>query len=137
MREIPESDWKVSRKLREVALERFCERVLREIDALTAGTATSYHERYLEVFKLVDRRDDELAHAFNNPRRSAALWQFAAIRSHGLSQMKNCRGSLPQPRRLFKSCLNRLTKRVILSAPNSSSSGRDASGAGWRRSTWR
>ena len=84
MREIPESDWKVFRKLREVALERFCERVIREIGELTAGKPTSYHERYLEIFKLVDRRDDELAHAFNNPRRSAALWQLAAIRSRGL-----------------------------------------------------
>ncbi len=82
--EIPESDWRVFRKLREVALERFCERVLGEIGEIAAGTATSYHQRYLEIFKLVDRRDDELARAFNDSRRSTALLQLAAIRSHGL-----------------------------------------------------
>jgi hypothetical protein len=83
-REIPESDWKVFRKLREVALERFCERVLREIGEMAAGTPISHHQRYLEVFKLVDRRNDELAHAFDNPRRSTALSQLVAIRSHDL-----------------------------------------------------
>ena len=29
--DIKESDWKVFRKLREVALERYCERVLKEV----------------------------------------------------------------------------------------------------------
>ena len=35
-RQIPERDWKLFRKVREAALERYCERVLREIAELTA-----------------------------------------------------------------------------------------------------
>ena len=83
-RDLPESDWRVFRKLREVALERFCERVLRELREMTADVPAPYHQRYLEVFKLVDRRDGELGRAFNNPRRSAALSQLALIRAQGL-----------------------------------------------------
>jgi hypothetical protein len=83
-RDLSESDWRVFRKLREVALERFCERVLRELADMIAEDLTSHHQRYLEVFKLIDQRDDELSRAFNNPRRSAALLQLALIRAHGL-----------------------------------------------------
>jgi hypothetical protein len=81
---IPEADWKVFRKLREVALERFCERVLAEIEQVASNTGKSHHQRYLEIFKLIHHRDDELAGAFNNPARSTALWQLAAINSYGL-----------------------------------------------------
>jgi hypothetical protein len=83
-RPLPEPDWRLFRQLREVALERFCERVLRELREMTANTPESSHQRYLEVFKLIDRRDGELGRAFDNPRRSSALLQLAFIRSHGL-----------------------------------------------------
>jgi hypothetical protein len=81
---IPEADWKVFRRLRAVALERFCERVLSEIDAVRADTGKSSHERYLQIYRLIDRRDDDLAKAFNHPRRSVAVLQLAALRHHDL-----------------------------------------------------
>jgi hypothetical protein len=83
-RGIGEADWKVFRQLRVVALERFCERALSEVGRLAAEAGQTPHERYLAVFRLLERRDRELADAFNNPRRSAALWQLARIQSHGL-----------------------------------------------------
>ena len=46
--------------------------------------ARSFHDRYLEIFKLIERRDDELAHTFNDMRRSTAIFQLATICSHGL-----------------------------------------------------
>jgi hypothetical protein len=79
-----ESDWKIFRQLREQSLDRFCAQVLSEIGTISTDTATSNHERYLAVFKHIMERDDELARAFNNPRRSAALLQLAAIKSLGL-----------------------------------------------------
>lgn len=80
-RQIPERDWKFFRKVREAALERYCERVLREIAELTATKPSSYSQRYLEVFKLIDERDDELGRTFDDLRRSTALFQLAAIRA--------------------------------------------------------
>jgi hypothetical protein len=79
-----ESDWKLFRKLRELALERFCERVLAEIGNLSSDSGQSYHERYLAVFNLVRERDKELEASFDEPRRSTALQQLALIRSYAL-----------------------------------------------------
>ncbi len=81
---ISESDWKLFRQLHPIALERFCQRVLSEIDRLASDTIKTGHERYLAVFKLIERRDRELANAFNDLRRSTALQQLACIQSHEL-----------------------------------------------------
>jgi hypothetical protein len=83
-RNIPESDWKVFREVRAAALERFCQRVLDDIERIMSDRAGGFHDRYLEIFKLIERRDDELAHAFNDVRRSTAIFQLAVICSLGL-----------------------------------------------------
>jgi hypothetical protein len=79
-RGIHESDWKLFRRLQPLALDRFCQRVLADVTRLAADSDTSNHERYLAVFRLLQRRDKELADAFNDPRRSTALIQLARIR---------------------------------------------------------
>jgi hypothetical protein len=81
---IGERDWKIFRRLQGIALERFCQRVLSEIEALASNAESGSHERYLAVYELIMRRDKELAAAFNTPRRSAAFQQLASIQAHGL-----------------------------------------------------
>jgi hypothetical protein len=80
----PESDWKIFRELRELALDRFCKRILDELERIRLDTSRSHHERYLDVFRFLRDRDDEVAHAFNDPRRSRMLIQLSAIHAHGL-----------------------------------------------------
>jgi len=80
----PESDWKIFRELREVALERFCKRVLDDVPRFRADTGQSHHQRYLELFRWLGERNEEMADAFDDPRRSQMLWQLAAIYVHGL-----------------------------------------------------
>jgi hypothetical protein len=70
-----ESDWKLFRNLRELALERFSRNILDEIAAASAVDAKSHHQRYLDVFRLVDERNEQMAAAFDNPRRSAGIHQ--------------------------------------------------------------
>jgi hypothetical protein len=82
--EFPESDWKTFSELRLVALERFCKRVLDEVSRCPLNTEQSYHQRYLELFHWLGERNDELAKAFDDPRRSQMLWQLAAIYAYGL-----------------------------------------------------
>jgi hypothetical protein len=79
-----ESEWKLFRQLREVALDRFCQRVLSEVARLASEGGKSSHDRYLAVFQLLGRRDKELADAFDGPRRSTALRQLASIQYHEL-----------------------------------------------------
>jgi len=97
-RSISEADWKVFRQLRQVALERFCERALSEVGRLASETGKTAHERYLAVFRLFERRDRELAEAFDDARRSTALWQLARIQSHGLLTEDEVRRFSPEAR---------------------------------------
>ena len=79
--DFPESDWRAFRKLREVALERFCTQILEEIGRITSDEKRTSHARYLAVYELIQERDDQIARAFNNPRRSSAVMQLAAMMS--------------------------------------------------------
>jgi hypothetical protein len=83
-RDISEADWKVFRQVHPLALERFCEQALAEVGRLASETGQSAHERYLAVFRLLQRRDKELAEAFTDFRRSTALLQLAILRLRGL-----------------------------------------------------
>lgn len=79
-----ESDWKILRRVHPLAVERFCERVLDEVERFTHQSNQSYHERYLRIFKLMQQRDREIARLFDDPMRSRALAMIARIRSEGL-----------------------------------------------------
>jgi hypothetical protein len=83
-REIPESDWKIFRTVRAAALDRYCARVLEECTAVIEDRSVSSHDRYLQLFRLLRERDDDLADAFNDPRRSVAFFQLARIRGLGV-----------------------------------------------------
>jgi hypothetical protein len=84
MHDISEADWKVFKRVREAALERFCERVLKEVTYVGSEPGKSAHQRYLDVFRVVQDRDKELAKAFDFLSRSRAKLQLAIIRRMGL-----------------------------------------------------
>jgi hypothetical protein len=81
---VVESDWKVFRELREVALQRFCKRVLEQLLSVIQDGSRNDHERYLAVFRLLQDRDRQLANAFDGPARSRMMAQLAAIHALGL-----------------------------------------------------
>src|SRR5439155_11428049 len=75
-RDVPESDWKGIRELREPALERFCKRVFAELEPLVQNVSRTYYECYLVVFHSHKERDRELARDFDDRR---ALPQERAV----------------------------------------------------------
>ncbi|MDX6382430.1 MAG: hypothetical protein QOK48_3 [Blastocatellia bacterium] len=83
-RQIKESDWKLFRRLHPVALERFCQRVIREINEVTSNCRADYHKRYLEVFALIMDRNEQMARSFDDMRRSTAIVLLTNIREAGL-----------------------------------------------------
>ena len=105
LRDILESDWKLFRRLHPVALERFCQRVLSEISRLVANESKTSHERYLAVYKLIKKRDREVADAFNDLRRSTALRQLVAIQAHQLLSEDELAGFSPEARQMVRSLL--------------------------------
>ena len=84
MRQIKEADWKILRQLHRVALERFCERILLEIERIHADSTKSFHQKYLDIYQVIQRRNREIAQTFDDLRRSTALTQLAAMQAHGL-----------------------------------------------------
>ena len=84
MREIKESDWEILRELHPIALERFCRQILSEVEQIDAERTKSFHQKYLDIFRLVQQRDREIVRVFDNLRRSTALVQLAEIESRGL-----------------------------------------------------
>ncbi len=81
---LPESDWKLFRKVRAVALDRFYERTLTEVVTTASSDALTAHDRYVAIYDLLQTRDKELARAFDDLKRSQAIRQLAVMFSLGL-----------------------------------------------------
>jgi len=82
--DLPESDWKTVRKLHDLALERFCQRVLADIERIHSATAKKAHTRYLEIFKVIEEQDKEIEWIFNDLNRSNAMEHLCAMRTREL-----------------------------------------------------
>ncbi len=77
-----EPDWKRFKLLRKLAIERFCNGVLKEAAAIAENTEGGAHERYRQLYQLMDERDKEIVQLFDPHTRSRA-----AIQLIGLCQM--------------------------------------------------
>ena len=83
-RTIAEADWKLLRKLQPIALARFCQRALDEIELTLNDADKTSHERYLAIYELMGQRDGELAETFDDLRRSNAFFHLARFQLHEL-----------------------------------------------------
>lgn len=75
-----EADWRVLRSVKDAALNRLCERIMDECREVMDDGALTPHQRYLKLFKLIRDRDDDIASAFNDMRRSRAMQRISWIR---------------------------------------------------------
>lgn len=78
--EIAERDWKVLKRLKDIALNRYCQRVLEELEQISRDSAKTWQERYLDLNHRVHDHDRQIADAFNDLRRSKAVWRVVSIR---------------------------------------------------------
>ena len=81
---IKESDWKVFKRLRAVALERLSQRILDESQTICNKAGASPHERYLELYNHIQDRNRDIARAFDMFSRNSATLSLLGIRSLGL-----------------------------------------------------
>jgi hypothetical protein len=82
--DIKESDWRTLKRLRPLALERLCKRVLDEIERVQQDSARTFHQRYLDIYRIVQQHDREMTAIFDDVRRSNAMMKLALMRSSGL-----------------------------------------------------
>ncbi len=76
---ISEHDWKVLKRLKPAALERLCERILRECCEVASADGETFHDRYMKLYEHIQQRDAQVAAAFDDLRRSRALSAIAEI----------------------------------------------------------
>lgn len=81
---ISETDWKTFKRLRQLALTRFCQRVLDDSNAICTDKSRSAHERYGDLYGLITKRNKEMANAFDDLRRSTAIFCLGLMVARGL-----------------------------------------------------
>ena len=96
MHDIKPSDWKLFKPLRDLALERFCERVLDEVSRIGSDQKKSKHERYVKIYRLMRKRDKEIDRIFDSLRRSTAVFQICAFRAQDLLTEEELRQFSPE-----------------------------------------
>ena len=70
----PESDWKTLSRLKPSALERLCQRILREAGSIIAHTREDgSHRVYLDLYHHIQRSDKVVSDCFDKWSRSHAL----------------------------------------------------------------
>ena len=79
-----ESDWKKFKRIKELALERFCAAAMSNFKEAMQKDDLSNHDTYLNLYKLVEDADKRLSQLFDGHSRSKAQWQLTLIRSEGL-----------------------------------------------------
>ena len=84
MRQIPEKDWKVLRKLKNELLQRFCSEALVRLKPIIINPGADSHKAYLQLWEMLRKEDKELSLLFDDLKRSTAFFKLAAWRSHGL-----------------------------------------------------
>ena len=74
-RDFPESDWKTLSRLKPLALDRLCERIVLESeDIIVRVKEGGYHNAYLELFKHIQTQDKTVGNCFNDWKRSQAFF---------------------------------------------------------------
>lgn len=75
----PESDWKRSRVLHKTALDRLCAGALKRSIEIAIDTTRSNHERFLELYHLINDRNDDIARVFDGASRSKCVGQLGGM----------------------------------------------------------
>lgn len=74
-----EPDWKRYKPLRKRAIERFCSDVLQDAAAVATSTEATAHERYRQLYQLMEKRDKQIVLLFDPHTRSRATTQLIGL----------------------------------------------------------
>ena len=104
----PESDWKHLSRLKPLALDRLCQRILAEAHALIDAAAEGEHHRaYLAFYRYIQEQDRLVADCFNDWRRTQALFLLMHWRQQRLLTEKEFAGFSAETRNVVDAWLSR------------------------------
>ncbi len=79
-----ESDWKIFKQIKQKAIETFCRQALDEFEEVINDSTEHVHDRYLQLYELIQNRDKQMQLLFDDHSRSKAPMQLLMLRSQGL-----------------------------------------------------
>lgn len=82
--DISESDWRHFKNVHRVLLDRYSARVLADLTAMVSTNEGTAHERYLRIYEWIQLKNEDMARAFDDFRRSTAIMQLGILRRMGL-----------------------------------------------------
>ena len=78
MRHIPESDWKKLRKIKDEMLNTSCKNIFKKIEGISKNIDGREHNAYLELWKLLNKEDEDISIMFDDLKRSNAVQKLSA-----------------------------------------------------------
>lgn len=81
---IAESDWRLFKPVRMVALDRFCHQILSECRIICDDGSLTAHDRCRKLSAHIHRRDKAIERAFDDFRRTTAVICLATMCELGL-----------------------------------------------------
>ena len=84
MNNIPESDWKYLRTLKDELLDTLCKRINDEASQLINDPHFSQHEKFLHLFRHVMEKNRIIANCFDDWRRSNIHLKLLSLREQQL-----------------------------------------------------
>lgn len=82
MRHIKESDWKYLRNIKDAILNRHCNAILEVIDLINKNRKSEEHKSYIQIYRLLEDKDKEIAATYNDIKRSNAIEKIYLMRRH-------------------------------------------------------
>jgi hypothetical protein len=83
-REIAERDWKVFKDLHSIAIDRFFEKAVKEMQPLLCAKNNPSQKRFWDALELANRHRKQAAKLFDDFRRSTAIIQAGMIHANKL-----------------------------------------------------
>jgi hypothetical protein len=96
---ISESDWNVYKRIRDLAQDRYSQRVLDEAGRIRQDESLSVQDRHAELSRMVRERDKEMFRVFDSLRRSSAVLCLMMMRSHDLVTDEEMQSFSPEVQR--------------------------------------
>lgn len=80
MRHLKESDWKYLRKIKDEILNRHCDAILETVELIIQNRKGAEHKSYIQIYSLINKKDDEIAITYNDLKRSNAIEKICHMR---------------------------------------------------------
>ena len=96
---ISESDWNIYKRIRDLAQDRYSQRVLDEAERIRQDESLSVQDRHAELSRMVRERDKEMFRVFDSLRRSSAVLCLMMMRSHDLVTDEEMQSFSPEVQR--------------------------------------